>query len=91
MLERSEQGEQTEIITLRTEENMRKISLILMVIHAAEFFPGGAHASVLPYLKPDWGKKSGADHTENSCLSSGIDGMNYTSFPCRNCITRSKN
>lgn len=57
MLERSEQGEQTEIIILRTEENMRKISLILMVIHAVELFPGGAHASVLTYLKPDWGKK----------------------------------
>lgn len=40
-------------------------------------------------FKTRWGKNSGADYTEKSCLSSGIDGMNYTSFPCRTCITES--
>lgn len=35
------------------------------------------------------GKNSGADHTEKSCLSSGIDEMNSTSLPCRSCITES--
>ena len=68
---------------------MRKISLILMVIHAAELFPGGSTCFCFDSFKTRLGKNSGADHTEKSCLSSGIDGMNYTSFLSSICITES--
>lgn len=38
---------------LRTEENIRKISTIMIVIKAAEWFPAGAHDPVLNLLELD--------------------------------------
>lgn len=49
----------------------------------------GSMCFCFDWFKIRWGKYSEADDTEKSFLSSGIDGINITTFSCRSCIPES--
>lgn len=77
-----------EIIVLRIEENMKKYPNINAYLCWKIVFMGSM-CFCFNSFKTRWVKYSEAGDTENSFLSSGIDGMNITTLSCRSCIPES--